>query len=94
MHGEPDQLPRPKRFADAATADHNILNEGDESRDYDRVALIVMDRFTRWLQGYAASTKADNEVQRDLQRFLCPQTKPQHVYNDNSREFKLALQKP
>ena len=91
MHGEPDQLPKPKRFADAVTADHKILNEDDESRDYDRVALIVMDRFTRWLQGYAASTKHAKEVQRDLQRFLGPQLKPQHVYTDNSQEFRKAL---
>ena len=49
-HGEPDQLPEPKKFSDAMTADHKILNEDDESREHDRVALIVMDRFTRWLQ--------------------------------------------
>jgi len=71
-HGEPDQLPEPKVFADAITADHKILNEDDESRSSDRVALIVMDRATRWLQGYAAATKAADEVKRDLQRFLGP----------------------
>jgi len=91
VHGEPDQLPEPKGFADALTADHKILNEDDESREFDRVALIVMDRFTRWLQGYAANSKNAKEVQRDLQRFLGPQTKPQHVYTDNSGEFRKAL---
>ena len=40
VHGEPDQLPEPKKFADAITADHKILNEDDESRKKDRVALI------------------------------------------------------
>ena len=47
IHGEPDKLPEPKKFADAVTADHKILNEDDESREHDRVALIIMDRFTR-----------------------------------------------
>ena len=46
-HGEPDSLPEPKKFADAVTADHKILDEDDESRQHDRVALIIMDRFTR-----------------------------------------------
>ena len=84
-HGEPDLLPEPKNFADAMTADHKIMNEDDESREHDRVALVVMDRATRWLQGYAANSKASDEVTRDLQRFLGPQVKPQHVYTDNSK---------
>ena len=78
-HGEPDELPEPKEFADAITADHKILNEDDASREHARVALVVMDRATRWLQGYAANSKASDEVTRDLQRFLGPQVKPQHV---------------
>ena len=82
MHGEPDELPEPKEFADAITADHKILNEDDESRNADRVALVIMDRFTRWLQSYAANSKASDEVVRDLQRFLGPQVKPQHVYTE------------
>ena len=57
VHGEPDKLPEPKKFADAITADHKILNEDDESRERDRVALVVLDRFTKWLQSYAANTK-------------------------------------
>ena len=91
IHGEPDQLPEPKSFADALAADHKILNEDDESREHDRVALIIMDRFTRGLQGYAGNSKAADEVVRDLQRFLGPQVKPQHVYTDNSKEFVKAL---
>ena len=70
MHGEPDELPEPKEFADAITADHKILNEDDESRNADRVALVIMDRFTRWLQSYAANSKASDEVIRDLQPFF------------------------
>ena len=56
-HGEPDGLPEPKKFADAITADHKVLNEEDQSRSMDRLALIIQDRFTHWLQGYACKTK-------------------------------------
>ena len=91
MHGEPDQLPEPLEFADAITADHKILNEDDESRMNDRVALIIVDRYTRWMQGFAAQSKEHSEIVRDLQRFLGPQTKPKHVYTDNSKEFITAM---
>ena len=90
-HGEPDKLPEPKAFADSITADHKILNEDDESRSNDRVAMVVMDRFTKWLQGFAAPSKEAKEVIRDLQKFVGPQVKPQHVYTDNSQEFIAAL---
>ena len=89
---EPDSLPEPKAWLDSITADHKILNEEDESRSLDRVALIVMDRFTKWMQSYPAPTKEAKEVVRDLQRFVGPQAKPQHVYTDNAQEFIAALQ--
>ena len=57
VHGEPDSLPEPKAFADSITADHKVLNEDDESRSRDRVALVIMDRFTCWLQAFAANTR-------------------------------------
>ena len=90
-HGQPDKLPEPKKFADAITADHKILNEDDESRKRDRVALIVLDRFTKWLQSYPAETKEAKEVIAALQRFVGPQVKPQHMYTDNSSEFISAF---
>ena len=37
----PDDLPEPKQFADAITADHAILNEEDQSRSGDQVVLVV-----------------------------------------------------
>ena len=92
VHGEPDKLPEPKKFADAITADHKVLNEDDESRDRDRVALVILDRFTKWLQSYAAQTKEANEVVRAFQCFVGPQVKPQHVYTDNSKEFITAME--
>ena len=57
-HGEPDGLPELKKWADSVTADHKILNEEDQSRAFDKVALIIYDRFTQWLQAYACSSKS------------------------------------
>ena len=61
--GRPDELPTPKAFADSITLDHAIINEEDSSRLKDQVALIAQDRFSAWLQAYAAKSKsAMNEL--------------------------------
>ena len=91
VHGKPDDLPVPKKFADAITADHKISNEDDESRTHDRVAMIVLDRFTQWLQGYPCKTKFSDECVLNFQKFVGPQCKPEHVCTDNSKEFKSSL---
>ena len=65
-YGKPDQLPEPKKFGDSITADHKILNEDDASRDADKYALIVLDLFTRRLQGYACRDKSTNESVKHL----------------------------
>ena len=61
VRGKPDDLHIPGTFADAITADHNFLNEDDASRTHDRVAMIVLDRLTPWLQGYPCKTKSSDE---------------------------------
>ncbi len=48
--GAVDALPIPLNFANALTADHAIINEDDKSREEDRVALVILDRATQWLQ--------------------------------------------
>ena len=65
------------QFADAITADHKTLNEDDASRENDRVAMIVLDRFTRWLQGYACKGKTACECAKFSKQFLGPQCKPE-----------------
>ena len=92
VHGKPEQLPQPTAWAHSLSADHAILNEQDESREKDRVALVILDRFTRWLQAYAAKTKSAEECETFFKRFLGPQCKPEHVYTDNSKEFLSALE--
>ena len=91
VHGKPDQLPAPTAWSHSLSADHVILNEQDESREQDRVAMVCLDRFTRWLQGYAAKTKSAKECSLFFKRFLGPQCKPEHVYTDNSQEFQTSL---
>ena len=87
-----DKLPIPVNFADAITADHAILNEDDKSRTEDRTALVILDRATQWLQSYGAPTKSTPDTKVAFRRFLGPGVEPKHVYTDNSKEFKLALQ--
>jgi hypothetical protein len=53
-HGEPDDLPVPTKLADAITADHAILNDDQASRKGHTVVLVILDRFTHWLQGYSS----------------------------------------
>ena len=91
VHGEPGDLPTPEKFADSVTADHAILSENEASRKGDRVALIMQDRFSSWLQGYPALTKDAEDTKRAFQRFLGPKTVPEHVYTDGSPEFKRSL---
>ena len=86
-----ENLPTPLEFADALTADHAILNEEDKSRTEDRNVCVILDRYTQWMQAYAAPTKSSYDNKKAFQRFLGPQTKPKHVYTDNSEEFKLSM---
>ena len=88
---KPDTLPTPLKFADSLTADQTIINENDASRESDRVALIILDRYSRWLQGYASKQKTAAECEKFFKRFVGPQCKPEHVYTDNSQEFLAAL---
>ena len=81
----------PKKFADAITCDHKILNENDASRSSDRLAMVVFDRFTQWLQGYPSKTKTADECEIYLKEVVGPPCEPQHVYSDNSKELIKAL---
>ena len=92
-HGEPDKLPQPQKFADAITADHIILGKDGQSRSGDTVSMVVMDRFTGWLQCYPALSKSAEEVATGFQKFLGPQQKAEHIYTDGSKEFESALER-
>jgi len=91
-HGKPDDLPEPTAFAERVTADTMILNEADESREEDKVVTVIQDRHTSWLGGYPSKTKNTQDTKLAFERFSGPGTKIRHVYTDNSKEFKLALE--
>ena len=67
------------------TADHKVLNEDDESRDQDRLALIIQDAATYWLQGVPVQNKTHQAAMHALQRYMPPKTRPHYIYTDNSK---------
>ena len=77
----PDDLPLPKQFADAITADHAILNEEDTSRDGDQIVLVIQDGYTKWLQSIPCKTKSAHETRLGILSFLGPQLKAKHAYS-------------
>ena len=84
----------PRVFGDAITADHTILgdstHDSDHSRNGDRVALIVQDRATHWIQGYPAPSKSAAETKMALERFMGPGKGPKYIFTDGSKEFEKA----
>ena len=44
------------------TADHAIMGSGEQSRNGDQVALMVMDRFTGWIGAFPARSKSVEEL--------------------------------
>ena len=103
-HGPPDEYSTPEKFGDFITADHAVLAPEEASRQGHRYSLIVLDRYSSWLQGYAALTKDAHETKINLQRFMGPKrvpdrvytdgataNEPAYTYTDGSGEFKSAL---
>ena len=63
----------PKAFADLLTCDHKIVSEKDhskQSRSGDRVALIIIDFFTKYLDAFPARSKDVDEVFDAFRRYL------------------------
>ena len=85
-------VPRAENFGDLITADHKVLSENCESRNNHRYAVVVQDLATQWIQSYPCKTKASQETQRSLQKFLEPDRKPKVIYTDNSLEFGKACE--
>ena len=72
-------IPRAEKFGDLITADHKVLNEGSESRNNHRYAVVVQDLATQWIQSYPCK--------KSLRKFLEPSQKSKVSYTDNSLEF-------
>ena len=80
-------VPRAEKSGDLMTADHKVLNEGGESRNIHRYAVVVHDLAARWIQSYLCKTKTSQETERNLLMFFEPPEKPKVIHSDNSLEF-------
>ena len=78
---------RAVKFGDLITADHKILNEGGESRNNHRHAVVVQDLATQLIQSYPCKTKTSQESEKSLRKFLQPSQKPKVIYSVKSLEF-------
>ena len=78
---------RAQKFGDLITADHKVLDEGGESRNNHRYAVVVQDLATQWIQSYPCKTKTTQKMDKSLRKFLEPSEKPIVIYTDNSVEF-------
>ena len=87
-----EAVPRAVNFGDLITADHKVLSDNCESRNYHRYAVVVQDLATQWIQAYPCKNKTSQETQRSLQKFLEPERKPKVIYTDNSLEFGKACE--
>ena len=77
--GSGDALPEPREFADSIAADHKVLSEDDRSRELDQNALVIYDRFTRWLTGYPVKSKSGAETEFCFKRFFVFSVLSQHT---------------
>ena len=75
------------KFGDMITADHQVLNEGGDSRNNHRYSVMVRDLATEWVQSGSCKTKTSQETERSLRKFLEPPEKPKVIYTDKSLEF-------
>ena len=82
-----EALPRAEKFGGLITAAHEVLNEGCESRDTHRYAVVVQDLATQWIQSFPCKTKTSYETERSLSKFLQPSHKPKVIYTDNALGF-------
>ena len=61
-------IPRAEKFGDMRTADHKVLNEGSESRNNHRYAVVVKDLATQWIQSYPCRNKNSQETEKSRRK--------------------------
>ena len=82
-----EAVPRAERFGDLITAGHKVLNEGGESRNNNRYAVVVQDLTTQRNQSFPWKTKTSQETEESLSKLLEPSHRPIVEHTDNSMEF-------
>ena len=60
--------PPAEKIGDLITTDHKVLNEGGESRNNHRHAVVVQDLTTQWIQSFPCKTHTSQETERSLQK--------------------------
>ena len=88
---DPEGVPEPKEWLDQITADHAILEKDEHPEALDRVALIVQDRATNWLQAYPDKRHDTKATKAALERFIGPEGKCKYAYTDGSGELRNAM---
>ena len=58
-------IPRAEKFGDLITTDHKVLNEGSESRNNHRYAVVVQDLATQLIQSFSCKKQ---KIRRRLRR--------------------------
>ena len=71
---------RAEKYGDLITAEHKVFNEGRESRNNHRYAVVVQVLATQWKPCQA---KTSQETEKNLRKFRKPSQKPKviHTYN-------------
>ena len=64
-----------EKFGDLMTADHNVFNEGCESRDNRRYSAAIQDLATQWIQSYPCKTKTSQETEKSSRKDIEPSEK-------------------
>ena len=75
---------RAERYGDLITAEHKVLNEGRESRNNHRYAVVVQVLATQW---NLCKTKTSQETEKNLRKFPEPSQKRKVIHTNNLWEF-------
>ena len=84
---EEGSIPRSEKFGHLTTADHKVLNEGSESRNNQRYAVVVQDLATQWIQSYLCKTQEFAGDGEESTKISGAVTKPKVIETDNSQDF-------
>ena len=79
---------RTEKYGDLITAEHKVLNEGRESRNNHRYAVVVQVLATQW---NPCHTKTSQETEKNSRKFTEPSQKPKVTNTDNLIEFWQVL---
>ena len=70
----------PEKFGDLTTADHKVPNEGGESRNNHRCAVVVQDLATQWIQCHPCKAKTSLETEKSYESFLSRQQSQNNLF--------------